>query len=184
MTTSAVKSRKFSILFDWFDQGKDGQLTQDDLLAMAGLFAMVADNDPASTAAMRDAFEQWWQLLLKHGDTDGDGQVSRAEFIAAMEANVTSPEHFSGAILAIADATMQALDTDGDGVLSRDEYVGMAGRLGVSPVNSAAGFEKLDRDGDGVISHEEYRQAISEFYLSADLDAPGNWLLGPLDQSV
>jgi len=177
--TTAVKDQKFSALFDWFDQNKDGQLTQDDLRAMAGLFATVAEDDHASIAAMRDAFEQWWRLLLEHGDIDDDGRVSRAEFIAVMEANVTSPEHFDGAILAIADATMRALDTDGDGVLSRSEYVAMADGLGVAPVHAEAGFHKLDRDGDGVISHEEFRTAISEFYLSADVDAPGNWLLGP-----
>ncbi|OON71439.1 EF-hand domain-containing protein [Streptomyces tsukubensis] len=182
--TSAVKSQKFNTLFDWFDQDRDGQLTQGDMQAMAGLFAALAQGERESATAMRDAFERWWQLLLTHGDTDGDGRVSRDEFIAAMEANVTSPENFGSAVLAIADATMQALDTDGDGVLSREEYVSMASRLSVSPVNSAAGFQKLDRDGDGVISHEEYRTALSEFFLSADLDAPGNWLLGPIDSAA
>ncbi len=95
--TSAVKSQKFSILFDWFDQGGDGQLTHDDFQAMAGLFAgLAAEGDHTNATAMREAFEEWWQLLLKHGDTDGDGQVSRQEFITVMEANVTSPQHFEG----------------------------------------------------------------------------------------
>ncbi|WP_412074756.1 EF-hand domain-containing protein [Streptomyces xanthophaeus] len=183
--TSAVKSQKFSILFDWFDQGGDGQLTHDDLQAMAGLFAgLAAEDDHANATAMRDAFEEWWQLLLKHGDTDGDGQVSRQEFIAVMEANVTSPQHFEGAVLAIADALMKALDTDGDGVLNRDEYVRMYTSLGVPPEHSGEAFKRLDRDGNGVISHKEFSTAISEFYLSADADAPGNWLIGPFAPSA
>ncbi|MGC5345642.1 EF-hand domain-containing protein [Streptomyces sp. DT24] len=177
--TSAVKNQKFSILFDWFDQGGDGQLTQDDLRATAGVFARVAaEDDHTNIGAMHNAFERWWQLLLKHGDTNGDGRVSRQEFITVMEANVTAPEHFEGAVMAIIDALMSALDTDGDGVLSRDEYVRMYDALGIPPETSGKAFTKLDLDGNGVISHGEFRTAISDFYLSADPDAPGNHLLG------
>jgi Ca2+-binding EF-hand superfamily protein len=68
-------------------------------------------------------------LLLKHGDSDGDGQVSQQEFLTVMEANVTSPEHFERAVLAIIDSLMKALDTNGNGVLSRDEYVRMYSAL-------------------------------------------------------
>ncbi|MFG2138616.1 EF-hand domain-containing protein [Streptomyces sp. NPDC048650] len=182
--TSAVKNQKFSILFDWFDQGGDGQLTQDDLQAMAELFTkLAAKDDHANATAMRNAFQEWWQLLREHGDADGDERVSRQEFITVMEANVTSPEHFEGAVLAIADALMQALDTDADGVLSREEYVRMYHALGIPPEHSGAAFVRLDRNGNGVISHDEFRAAISEFYLSADPDAPGNWLLGPADSA-
>ncbi|QFR93706.1 calcium-binding protein [Streptomyces tsukubensis] len=183
--TSAVKSQKFSILFDWIDQGGDGQLTRGDLRSMAGLFTgLAADGDDANVTAMRDAFEEMWRLLVKHGDTDGDGQVSRQEFIAVMEANITSPQHFESAVLAIADALVKALDTDGDGVLNRDEYVRMYTSLGIPQEHSGEAFTRLDRDGDGTISHAEFRTAITEFYLSADVDAPGNWLIGPFGPSA
>lgn len=180
-----VKSQKFSILFDWFDQNGDGKLSQDDLQAMAELFAGVAtEDDRANATAMRKAIETWWQLLLEHGDADGDGEISRQEFIAVMEANVTSPQNFEAAVLALADALMNAVDTDGDGVVNLDEYVRMYISIGVAPQHAGVAFKKLDRDGDGVISHEEFSTAISEFYLSADIDAPGNWLIGPFDSAA
>jgi Ca2+-binding EF-hand superfamily protein len=178
---NTVKSQKFSSLFGWFDQGGDGKLSHDDFQAMIGLFTrLVPAGDHANEAGIRNAFEEWWQLLLKHGDSDGDGQVSQQEFITVMEANVTAPEHFERAVLAIIDSLMKALDTNGNGVLSRDEYVRMYSALGVPPHHSGEAFNKLDRDGDGVISQEEFRMAISEFYLSADPNAPGNWLIGPI----
>jgi hypothetical protein len=43
-------------------------------------------------------------------------------------------------------------------------------------------FRRLDRDGSGKITKEEFRTAITEFYLSDDENAPGNWLLGPMGQ--
>lgn len=183
--TTAVKSQKFSTLFDWFDQDQDGQLTQDDLQATAKVFSRTAaEDDHANIKAIHSAFEQWWQLLLEHGDTDGDGQVSRQEFITIMEANVTAPEHFESAVMAIADAVMKALDANSDGVLSLVEYMRLYDTLGVPKEHSAEAFTRLDLDGDGVISFDEYRNAIVDFYLSADPNAPGNYLLGPVSTTA
>ncbi|MEU4805750.1 EF-hand domain-containing protein [Actinosynnema sp. NPDC023587] len=179
--TSVLKFQKFSILFDWFDQNGDGRLTQDDFQAMARMFAQVAPRgDSATVDALDDAFDAWWRLLLGHGDTGGDGKISREEFVALMQSEVTAPQHFQGAVMAIADAVINAVDTDRDGVLSQDEYVRLYEVLGVTRENSGQAFVRLDLDGDGVISHAEFRQAISDFYLSADPDAPGNHLLGPV----
>ncbi|MCP5972796.1 hypothetical protein NL361_28560, partial [Klebsiella pneumoniae] len=65
---------------------------------------------------------------------------------------------------------------------SQTEYVRMYDALGVPPTHSEAAFRLLDRDNDGRLSHAEFRTAITEFYLSTDPKAPGNQLLGPLDQ--
>ncbi|MEI5101779.1 EF-hand domain-containing protein [Streptomyces sp. PmtG] len=181
--TEDVKAQKFSTLFRWFDRNGDGRLTRDDFQSMAELFTGLArEDDKENAAAMRDAFDAWWRVLLAHGDTDGDGRVSREEFITVMEANVTAPRHFEEAVLAIVDALMRTLDTDQDGALSRAEYVRMYDALGIPPLHSEAAFRLLDRDGDGSLSHAEFRSAITDFYLSADPKAPGNWLLGPYDQ--
>ncbi|MFJ3882445.1 EF-hand domain-containing protein [Streptomyces sp. NPDC090077] len=181
--SSTMMGQKFSLLFDWFDQDRDGQLTRQDLEATAAVFARIArEEDHGNRAAIRAAFGQWWQLLLAHADADGDGQVSRHEFTTAMQDRVTAPAHFETAVMAIADAVMSAADTNRDGVLSRDEYVAMYQALGVPAEQSGPAFEKVDRDGDGIISHHEYRTAIVDFYLSTDPHAPGNYLLGPLTQ--
>ncbi len=145
-----VKNQKFTMLFDWFDQGGDGVLTHDDFRAMGELFAaLAAEDDRENATAMREAFEEWWRVLLEHGDANGDGRIDRQEFLDVMAADVTAPEHFEKAVLAIADALMRALDTNRDGVLSKDEYVRMYDALGIPPVHSEDVFRRLDRDGTG-----------------------------------
>jgi len=116
------------------------------------------------------------------GDTDADGRLTQSEFVKVMKSNVTSPENFESAVLAIADALMSALDTNQDGVLESQEYVQMYSALGIPPEHSSDAFRRLDRDNDGTISHEEFRTAICEFYLSDDEDASGNWLIGPINR--
>lgn len=77
---------------------------------------------------------------------------------------------------------MLIVDTTGDSSLDFDEYVRMYAGLGIDPTHSSDAFRRLDRDGDGKISYEEFRTAITEFYLSDDENAPGNWLLGLMGQ--
>ena len=50
--------------------------------------------------------------------------------------------------------------------------------LGIPPETSGEAFTRLDRNGSGEISNAEFRQALFEYYLSADENAPGSWLLG------
>jgi len=176
----SAKNRKFNILFDWFDQGRDGYLTEDDFLQMAALFtALPGGEAPENTQALRGAFEKWWGLLLAAGDTRGDGRLGREEFLEVMKSSVTAPENFEEAVLTIADAFMRIVDTNGDGSLNFDEYVRMYDGLGLDPAHSSDAFKRLDRDGNNAISYQEFRTAIVEFYLSDNENAQGNWLLGP-----
>lgn len=131
--SEAVKDGKFTALFGWFDQNKDGYLTHEDFQQMAEMFAAVAQDDQANASAMRDAVENWWGLLLASGDTDADGRLARPEFVEVMKSNVTSPGNFESAVLAIADALMSALDTNNDGVVDSREYDQMYSTLGIPP---------------------------------------------------
>lgn len=179
--SSDAKTGKFNNLFDWFDQNHDGYITHDDLRQMTGLFVGLPRGDsPENSQPMREAFEQWWSLLLASGDADADGRIGREEFIRIMKSSVTAPENFEEVVIRIADAFMRIVDTTGDGSLNFTEYVQMYEGLGVDTKHSTESFRILDRNGTGAISHEEFRAAIVEFYLSDDENAPGNWLLGPI----
>jgi Ca2+-binding EF-hand superfamily protein len=175
-----VKNQKFHIIFDWFDQGKDGYLDGEDFQQMAALFSSLPSGErPENQQALQDAFAKWWQVIVDSGDTDADGRIGRDEFITVMKTSVTAPANFETAVLAIADAFMRIVDTGGDGSLSFDDYVRMYTGLGIDPRHSSEAFKRLDRDGDNMLGYDEFRTAITEFYLSEDPDAPGNWLLGP-----
>lgn len=109
--------------FETLDRTGDGLLTAEDVaLAAEARFAAI--------------------------DTDGDGQVTEAEFLAGVAAR--SEER--------AAAMFARLDADGDGVLSRDVLEARGQRGG--------GFERMierfDADGDGGLSAEEFETARAE----------------------
>lgn len=180
--TTDLQAKKFNYLFTWFDQNGDGSLTRDDFEKMAGLFTALADeDDQKNKALMQKGFMHWWGVLLKAGEGTPGEKIGKQEFIRIMNASVIAPENFEEAVGGIVDGLIGALDRDGNGSLSREEYVRMYDALGVPPATSTEAFKRLDRDGSGEISYAEFRQAIVEFYLSADPNAPGNWLLGAMD---
>lgn len=77
---------------------------------------------------------------LRQFDSDGDGKVSEAEYVAYMSAG------------------FQRMDANGDGVLERDELPGGRGRdvtLEGYQSNLRSQFHKLDRNRDGYLNARE-----------------------------
>lgn len=88
---------------------------------------------------------------IQRADADGDGTVSRAEFLAAAAERI---EH-----------RMQRLDENRDGALSADELP--SGR------RATARVERADANGDGVISAVEAERAASKVFDRLDRDGDG-----------
>lgn len=180
--TTELQAKKFSFLFTWFDQNGDGWLTRDDFEKMAGMFtALAAADDEKNKTAMTKAFMHWWGILLEAGEGTPGEKIGLQEFLRIMSSSVIAPENFENAVGRIADGMIGALDRDGNGSLSREEFVRMYDVVGVAPSTSTEWFKRLDRDSSGELSYAELRQAIIDFYLSADPNAPGNWLIGSMD---
>ncbi|WP_242187144.1 EF-hand domain-containing protein [Sphingomonas sp. CARO-RG-8B-R24-01] len=112
------------------------------LLAPAAACAKPADqaapakHEAAVTAAgvTLSTFVSRHERKLLAYDTDGDGKVSRAEFVAAAEAGKSDPAR-----------RFVKLDTNGDGLLDKTEIEAMLTRR----------FKRLDTNCDGVLSASE-----------------------------
>lgn len=83
-------------------------------------------------------------------DSDGDGSVSEAEFVAHAQAR--SAER--------ATEMFQRMDVDGDGVLSEDA---MQGRMGRGGGMGARMISRFDADNSGGVSAEEFEAAKERF---------------------
>src|ERR1700761_1088146 len=102
---------------------------------------------------------------MARSDTDGDGRVSKAEYLAR------------------ADERFARMDKNGDGQLTPDEMAprreaaAPAGTDAAAP--PAAGgmmsrmFERLDTNHDGKVSREEYRAMAAERFDRMDINHDG-----------
>ena len=108
---------------------------------------------------------------MMRADTDGDGRISRAEFLAQ------------------ADARFARLDTNGDGVITADEMAARAEAMrerrggfqradGDIPPSSVAPqgggmFDRLDANHDGKVTRDEYRAQAEATFDRLDANHDG-----------
>ncbi|WP_420316188.1 EF-hand domain-containing protein [Ekhidna sp.] len=69
-------------------------------------------------------------------------------------------------------------DQDMDGHIDEKEYLDMFKAYGLYVSVSKKAFDLLDFNGDGRISGGELVKAFEDFFLSSEVDAPGNWIFG------
>lgn len=88
---------------------------------------------PTSGMTLQD-FTSRRERRMLGADTDGDGKVSRAEFLVSATSGKGDPDRRFG-----------KLDRSGDGMIDRHEIAAMTARR----------FKRLDTNGDGVLTPAE-----------------------------
>ena len=81
-------------------------------------------------------------------------------------------------ILQASEYLFSLFDQDGDGYIDKDEYLDMFKAYGLYSANALKAFDLLDLNSDAKISKQELIKAFSEFFLSSDPNAAGNWIFG------
>ncbi|QXQ08217.1 EF-hand domain-containing protein [Sphingosinicellaceae bacterium] len=123
------------------------------LLSSVGACAQPVDqaaSGPRATASagltLQDFIRRNEKRLLAN-DTDGDGKISQAEFVAGTKAGKGDPAR-----------RFAKMDANGDGMLDKSEIDAMLARR----------FKRLDTDGDGVASADERAAARAKQAPAAD----------------
>ncbi|MGA5198746.1 EF-hand domain-containing protein [Streptomyces exfoliatus] len=111
---------------------------------------------------------------------DGDGRVTRTEYVQAVAALADMPDLYQDTIGRCAVTYVEAADVNGDGLLDAREFATLhqANVDGLTDSTVAEIFRRLDRDGDGYLTADEMFQGFTEFFTSPDNNTPGTWLMG------
>jgi tellurite resistance protein TerC len=136
--------------------------------------------DSAAGRAVAEGQRALFDALLRHMDADGDQEISRDEFVAALGRAVEDRPGFDAAVSTAARGLLQVADVDGNGVLDTGEYARLAAVYGARADEAARAFDRLDRDHNGVLDVAELTQALSQFFTSPDPRARGSVAFGRL----
>ncbi|SEG48259.1 Uncharacterized conserved protein, DUF2236 family [Actinacidiphila yanglinensis] len=98
------------------DQTGDGYLDWPDLASMAREVASRLDLDEPEETRLYNAYAAWWRELQSDLDSDGDGRISREEYVAAV------PSLAGPALIRVAEVLFDVTDADGDQVIDAEEY--------------------------------------------------------------
>ncbi|MGP4114229.1 EF-hand domain-containing protein [Streptomyces sp. 4N509B] len=168
--------------FDYLDRDGDGALTEADHVLMGRDVAEGLGYGAGSPEeqGVIDAYLRIWRELHLPMDTDGDGRISRDEFIASTSSLANDAKRAEAVLGGLADRITDIADRDSDGELDLEEYTAFVrGQApGLPPDEVRDAFGHLDRDGDGHVTRAELRAAVIEYFTSPDPAAPGNWYFG------
>jgi Ca2+-binding EF-hand superfamily protein len=173
-----LQRRKYELIFDRFDADHDGVLGETDISAFAQLWCDAFNAAPRSEewAKINKLASKMWREIGGSTDADGDKMVSKEEWYAAME----NPDFVDKVAVPFSLAAFDLADRDGDGKISLEEMIAAQSKGGMSEEETREVFHKLDTDNDGYVERDEFAQAVRDFYLSDDPNAPGNLLAGNL----
>ncbi|WP_219471435.1 EF-hand domain-containing protein [Nonomuraea rhizosphaerae] len=163
---------RYGRTFDLFDANDNGVIGQDDIAALAAGITR-AGNLPADSAkgqAIQAAYQRFWQVLSRHADTDSDGNVTREEFVNAMDNGMSSGASFDESITDACSAEFAVIDANDDGRIDQAELRVFLESAGLSPEEARRTAADMDTDGDDVISREEYLAAWRAYYLEGTLE--------------
>jgi len=121
MTMSTqFRQRKFAKVFDLYDVNKDGYIDAADYARVGQGLGTATGSAPGSAGyeKMRSDYLEYWDQLRLGADTDHDGRVSQAEFVAHYETLPAIKE----TILAVVQGILRLTDRDGDGKISQAEF--------------------------------------------------------------
>ncbi|NUT47766.1 MAG: hypothetical protein HOV94_10730 [Saccharothrix sp.] len=164
--------------FDLLDATGDGYLCRDDYEVLALRLVQSFGHPPRSPAAtaVRRAYRDLWRALAAESDTDDDGRVGKAEFLAwARRATHTA---FDRTLRPLAEAVLALVDADGSGVVEREEFRTLVTRCGLPDDEAEALADRLDTDHRGTIGIPAVIRATAEFCLDPTPGGPGHWLFG------
>jgi predicted esterase/Ca2+-binding EF-hand superfamily protein len=167
--------------FSLLDPTGDGYVTRDDYEAFALRLVQAFGQPPGSPAALavREGYRRLWRALADRADTDRDGRISEAEFLAWIGA-LSSDDGFDGEIAPLAQAVVALADDDADGALTGRELRSLFAACGLSGAQSQRVFAELDVDASASIDSAELVAAIRAFCVNPAADQPGAWLFGTI----
>ncbi|GAA3426655.1 EF-hand domain-containing protein [Streptosporangium sandarakinum] len=179
MSTELLK-HKLDRAFGHLDVDGDGRAVRDDMLGLGARILVGFGESPTSPAGNRlvGGLEAVWATLS--AATGGDGVISPEGFRAGMISAFVEGDRFDPVFRPAAEAVARLCDADGDGSVRPAGLRIALTAFGTAHDDVDVAFDRLDRDRDGVISVGELVEAVRQYYTSADPNAAGNWLFGPL----
>ncbi|MDQ1031676.1 hypothetical protein QF035_009258 [Streptomyces umbrinus] len=114
-----VQKTNMDRVFDTLDVTRDGVVGADDFQITAQRMRSLRPNiDPQVLAEIEETFTAWWETIRDAADADGDGQITREEFVTASARGLEKDPAYVDKMVKVSEVTFRAADEEGDGQLT------------------------------------------------------------------
>jgi Ca2+-binding EF-hand superfamily protein len=180
LNSGDIHDRNIATTFRILDSNGSGTITWEDFTRIrdqiCGQFGIVLDSPDGQR--MEQAYRDWWEQLRTDLDTDGNGQITMAEFAAAYTEG-DARRFFDEQLGRIVHLVGEIMDADHDGFITEPEYLALLAVADSDRQVAVEAFQQMDADGDGKLSLAEFEAGIRAVMLSNDPSTPGIGMLDP-----
>lgn len=171
--------------FNVLDYNGDGILERQDFIDVADRLSDLREYKEGSSKrkAVREEILRMWTNAKSLSGSEGSDELTLDNWLAHEQEVIDSDVLINSYIQGLARAIFDTLDEDNDGVISEEEYLKFFRSFRKDEGDGVAAFEKLDVDGKGYLTRKEFLDVVTQFHLSDDPDAPGNWLFGAFQEA-
>ncbi len=171
--------------FNVLDYNGDGVLERQDFIDVADRLSDLRDYKEGSSKreAVREEILRMWTNAQSLSGTEDEDQLTLEDWLAHEQEVIDSDVLINSYIQGLARAIFDTLDEDNDGVISEDEYLRFFQSFRGEDGDGTVAFQKLDVDEKGYLTRKEFLDVVTEFHLSDDPEAPGNWLFGSYQEA-
>ncbi|KDN82151.1 EF-hand domain-containing protein [Kitasatospora cheerisanensis] len=166
--------QRAALVFTLFDANDNGVLDAEDFdLMTERVLAVADDSSQADRQALSDSISNYWEVMAKTLDVNGDGLVTPTEF----RGFVLNPDLFGATAAVFADALAKLGDPDGDGLIERPRFLALMTAIGFEKPNIEALFNAFGPDASDRITVEVWAQGIRDYYSPEKVGIAGDRLV-------
>mgnify|MGYP006274069733 CR=1 FL=1 len=177
---SDIQEKKLRHFFDVMDDNDNRVLQPDDFTSVASKISDILGHPKHSTHRLQlqvRSYRLFIQLLTDIGKEETN--ITLDEWLELFDRILHGKATFiKSYVYRTASYIFSMFDQNNDRYITKDEYQDMFKVYDIDMKYLDMGFRKLDFNDDGQISKTELISGFSDFFLSSDPEAPGNWIFG------
>ncbi|MFH8409057.1 EF-hand domain-containing protein [Streptomyces sp. NPDC018019] len=179
---SDIRRRKLNRMFEVLDSDHAGLITEEGSLRLGRAFAEAAGSgaDARRQDQLAATAREIWREYDPSPDATGVRQLDQERFAQEIAIDlVRDPDKVIRLIGSLTNVLFGMLDRDGDGRIRKDDTIPLAVRfLGISEEEATTTWERFDATGQGHLTYATCLKAFTEYVVSEDPQASGNWVFG------
>jgi len=183
---SNLMKRKWMKLFSMYDADNTGVLKVSDFQHLLDRLSSRKGwtRDSAEYVNLMDKLYHRWihihgEVKDSLGHKASEAAVTLDEWLLYHE-KVLGKRTYREQVVEIEDLIFNALDSNASGGIDLKEWQFLFQVYGIPVIYAEDTFAKIDLNHNGCLTKPELLPLIEQFYCSQELDAPGNFIFGPL----
>lgn len=177
---SDFRQKKLQHVFNvFFDVNQSGSIDKKDFDAAIEKAAKVRgwSTSDAKYKQVQETLNKIWDGLQSKADADKDGEVSFNEWVAMWEEYAKNPAAALEWQNLYAKFIFDLEDASSDGSIDSEEFATVYTAYGLNAADSKAAFQKMSK-GKANVTWAEFQSLWKEYFVSDDVNAPGNFIFG------